>query len=262
MPSLRDLQLDFMESLLAEPLRSTGVTDSRLGLYRGNVRANFLGSLESTFPVLLRLVGPQYFEQTALAFHASNPSRSGDLKHAGQDFPAFIESSHAAGTHRYLGDVARFEWLCQESLLAAEHAPLDLSRLRELPREVYGELVFELHPALMLYESRFPVLKIWQENSRAEREPDPIDLDCGGDRLGIFSRRHELEFHPLGEGEHRFLDALRAGADFSAALEAADTAEPGFDPGATLQRFVAAHIIVDFRQPPRSPPACPSPPNS
>jgi hypothetical protein len=261
MPSLRDLQLDFMESLLAEPLRSAGLTDPRLGLYRWNVRANFLGSLESTFPVLMRLVGPQYFEQTALAFHLSNPSRSGDLKDAGRGFPEFLESAHAEGEYRYLGDVAHFEWLCQESLLAAEHAPLDLARLRKLPPDVYGELEFVLHPALMLYESRFPVLRIWQENSLPGREPDPIDLDCGGDRLAIVSRRHVLEFHPLGEGEHRFLDALRGAAAFSAALEAADAAAPGFDAGAALQRFVAAHMIVDFLKPPRSPPACPSPPN-
>lgn len=261
MPSLRDLQMDFMESLLAQPLRSPGVTDARLGLYRGNIRANFLGSLESTFPVLVRLVGPQYFAQTALAFHASNPSRSGDLKDAGREFPAFMESAHAGGEYRYLGDVARFEWLCQESLLAAEHEPLDLSKLGQLPPDHYDELVFALHPALMLYESPFPVLKIWQENSLPGREPDRIDLDSGGDRLGVLSRRHVLEFYPLGQGEHRFLGALRAGAAFSAALEAAAAAEPGFDAGAALQRCVAAHMIVDFRQPPRSPPACPSPPN-
>jgi len=260
MPSLRSLQTDVMSALLSGELRDaaalialggaagTASPARRLEVYRNNVRANFIDSLHSSFPAVWRLVGEDYFRQVAREYHRDNPSRSGDLLHVGRGFPAYLAKLHRADQYRYLADVARLEWLCEESLLAAEHAALDMERLRGVAPSAYGALRFEVHPALRLFESPFPALRIWEANVASDAEPEPIDLGAGADCLAITRVRLKLAFHRLSRGEFSFLDSLRGGDDFSEAIERAGACDE-FDAGAALRRFVAAQIIVDFSVP-------------
>jgi hypothetical protein len=258
MPSLRSLQSQIMDALLSgesEPAAALvamgGRPDAisparRLGVYGNNVRANFLESLISSFPAVRRLVGEDYFRQLSRDYHRENPSRSGDLLHVGGAFAAYLARLHGADQYRYLADVARLEWLCEESLLAAEHPALDLERLRGVAPSAYGALRFELHPALRLFESEFPALRIWEANVASDAEPAPIDLRAGADCLAIARVRLELKVHRLSGGEFTFLDGLRTGADFSTAIERAGARDAAFDAGEALRRFVAAEVIVDY----------------
>lgn len=254
MTSLRELQRGFMRAVLDAapdsnvPVVLDGIPAAqRLGVYAGNARANFSSALSSSYPVIQRLVGAEYFGQCARGFQREHPSRSGDLQPAGAGFAEYLDALHRDGEHRYLGDVARFEWLLQEAWLAADHAPLALNTLAEVPPEDYGRLEFRLHPSLRLFESAFPCLAIWQAN-RAEEEPAVIDLSCAPyERIAIMCAQGEPCFHALSAGEHAFLAALAAAAPFAAALEAAAGSARTFDAGAALRRFVLAAAIVDFR---------------
>jgi hypothetical protein len=257
MPPLRELQSGFMDALLSgNPSRAAALlaersaaAEGRLRLYRNNVLANFTASLRSSFPAIWRLVGEEYFGQIARDFHRLQPSRSGDLLHVGELFPGYLNGLHAADDYRYLADVARLEWLYQESLLAAEHAPLDLERLRSVDPALYESLRFQLHPTLRLFESPFPALRIWQANVASDAEPEIIDLASGADRLSLMRRRLELDFHHLSRGEFCFLNALREGAPVGEAIARASACDLDFDASATLHRFVAAEAIVDFCAP-------------
>ncbi len=244
--------LDEPASGAALPVVDNGIAAvERLAVYAGNARGNFQSALESSYPVIRRLVGADYFEQCARAFQHEHPSRSGDLQPAGARFPAYLDLLHRDSEYRYLGDVARFEWLLEEACLAADHAPLDLARLAAVAPENYDGLHFRLHPSVRLFESPYPCLAIWQANTAAD-EPPMIDLQgAPRQRLAIVYSRGDLRFHALSAGEHSFLASLQAGAPFAAAITAAiaaGTTEPDtFDAGAALQRFVLARAIVDFR---------------
>lgn len=273
MSSLRDLQRDFLRAILDDPASGTALpvvpdgiaAAQRLEVYAGNARANFLSALESSYPVIRRLVGLPYFEQCARGFQREHPSRSGDLQPAGSMFPAYIDALHRDGAYRYLGDVARFEWLLQQTLLAADHAPLDLGKLAAIPPADYDDLVFKLHPSLRLFDSPYPCLAIWQANSAAE-EPPVIDLNGAPyERIAIMhsGRMHSgrmrgagmhgasyLRFHALSAGEHAFLTALEARTPFAGAVHTGAVqagAVQEFDASAALQRFVLAAAIVDFQ---------------
>jgi hypothetical protein len=254
MPSLRELQTRVLDALLtaspenAIPLIAgySGPAASRLGVYRNNVQSNFADALRSSFPVIRRLVGADYFHQTAREFQRLHPSRSGDLLHAGAAFPDYLAGLHH-DDFTYLTDVARLEWLVQEALLSADHAPLDLQKLARIAPAEYDALCFELHPALRLFESRYPVLRIWEANVDGDVEPQTIDLHSGGDRLAVARCRLRLQFHPLSAGEHCFLNSLSRGESFAAAVALGEDSDPRFDASAALQRFVAAEAVVDFR---------------
>ena len=254
MPSLRELQVHVMDALLGAGLAPSlkliagprARAERQFGVYANTVQGNFRDALQSTYPAVRRLVGEDYFRQTAREFQRRHPSRSGDLSHCGQGFPNFLAQLHPDDGFTYLADVARLEWLIQESLLAAEHASLDLESLARVPPAAYDGLRFELHPALRLFESRYPALAIWEVNVGSDAEPPTIDLRSGADLIAIARHRLRLQFHRLSAGEHCFLDAIARGECFSAAVDRAAEADAVFDASAALQRFVAAEAVVAF----------------
>jgi hypothetical protein len=272
MTSLRELQRDFLRAILEDPAAAPALpvisnriaAAERLQVYAGNARVNFSSALESSYPVVRRLVGAAYFEQCAHRFQREHPSRSGDLQPAGALFAGYIDALHRDGGYRYLGDVARFEWLLQEALLAADHAPFDMSKLAAVPPGDYDSLEFHLHPSVRLFESRYPCLAIWQANTAAE-EPPVIDLDASPHaRIAIVQSGGELRFLVLSVGEQAFLAALAVRTPFVRAVDAAGAAAHDaaagaaasaaiacdFDAGDALRRFVAAGAIVDFHHTP------------
>jgi len=262
MPSLRELQRCVMQAIQGgEPdaaaacIEAQGISPAaRLAVYAGTARANFIASLVSSYPAVQRLVGEDYFAQCAHGFHRRHPSLSGDLQPAGREFAHYLVELHGDDQYRYLGEVARLEWLIQEALLAADHPAFDLSKLREVAPEDYDELRFQLHPSVRLFASSYPCVHIWQENMN-DAEPEAIDLAEGPDRVLLMrSLDGQLTFHRLSRSEERFLRALYAGERFGAAVEAgaahdagADDGDDAFDAAAALQRFVVAGAIVDFQ---------------
>jgi len=252
---LREWQTEFLAALLdgpverALPLVAADARRARsgIGVYAGNAAANFHTSLRLTFPAVHRLVGAEYFDQCVRDYRARHPSRSGDLHHAGDRFAQFMTERHAAGPHRYLGDVARLEWLIEESRRAADHAPFDLERLAGIRPETYDELRFVLSPSLRLFTADIPALEVWRANVESAALPPPIDLDAGPDRLAITRTRRRQEFHRLGPGEQRFVECLQRGLSLAAALAAASAVEAAFEPESCLPRLVAIEAIVDFQ---------------
>lgn len=253
MPSLREFQTQFVNGLLAEQpdgaaalIRSSGIAaESRLRIYQNNVRTHFVEALRSTYPVIWRLVGEDYFRQTAWAFQRRHPSPSGDLNHAGGAFPDYLRTLHCRDDFRYLADVATLEWLIQESLLAPDHAPLDLQALAHVDTDDYDALRFTLHPTLRLFESEFPALRIWEANA-GDAEPPALDLASGGERVAVMRLEGGLRLHRLDRGEYAFLKSLADGRSFGASVNCGTDADLTFDATLGLQRFVAANAIVDF----------------
>jgi hypothetical protein len=111
MPSLRDVQLQFAHALfesVSVPADSAIYDDgtispvARLAIYRNNLQLGFAKTLALEFPVLERLVGQDYFRQTAREFLHEFPSRSGDLHHIGRAFPAFLQRRFEGTEFAYL----------------------------------------------------------------------------------------------------------------------------------------------------------------
>jgi hypothetical protein len=254
MTSLRELQCRILDAVLNDssdaavclidaPAR---IAAASLGVYRNTLHSNVVGALSSTYPAVRRLVGENYFRMAALEYIGRHPSPSGDLRHAGAGFPGYLAGRHADDEHRYLGDVARWELLIEDVLLAGGHEPLDLSRLRSVAPAAYDALRFTLHPGLRLFESPFPVRRIWESNVGSDGEPAILDLTSGGDRLAVLRQRLQLHFHRLSQGEWCLLRAFGRAERFAAAIEAAAACDEGFDPAVALQRFVGLGAIVGF----------------
>jgi hypothetical protein len=255
--SLLELQSTLMDCLLGGAPEEAGDlihahgmgAAERLRIYQRNVSENYTQSLRSSYPVIASLVGEDYFKNAARQLQLVHPSQSGDLAEVGAAFPELLLERHHTDQFRYLADVARLEWLCQKSLRAAEHTPLERAKLAAVVPADYDQLHFLLHPAVHLFQSPYPCLKIWQSHADESIHNDRIDLDGGGVRVAIALSSRSLVFHPLSDSEYVFLDALHSNVPLAGAVEVAIVADPSFDAAAMMRRGVLAGLIVDFTGP-------------
>jgi hypothetical protein len=252
--SLRDLQTAFMSSVftrddsaIAAYLESAAMPGSpRMAIYRNNVYAALTKALEAIYPVILRLVGDEFFKFAARRYIDGHPSRSGDLNRFSADFAEFLGTFEHAASLPYLPDVARLEWCCHQAYSAADDPPLDLHRLAAVPPEDYGRLYFRLNRACRLLRSAWPIAAIWRVNQADYTGDQSVDLESVG--VGLLLQRHEnrIALKPLSETEWRFLTALNDRQTLEVAYECALRADPAADLGALLHTHVGQATLVEF----------------
>ncbi len=239
------LQADEVEQL--DCLRArTAPAARRLRVYRNNVRATLTGAIESGYPVVLRLLGAEYFQVLALRYVRDYPSRTGNLIDYGGKFPSFLETIAELQTLPYLPDVARLERLMRDAQSASEPRRMNLEALAEVPRCRYEELRFAIHPSARLFASSYPALRIWQTNQRDYAGDPQVSLAEGGDLLLVMRRAAEIEIERLGPGEFTLLYQLEQGRNMRYACESALAAEPGLCVTTALRSHVARHTICGF----------------
>ena len=243
MRALRETQEEFAAALLGGGAHRF---DSRLQVYRNNVFVSLLQALADVYPVLVRLVGRDYFDQAARRFVRQHPSRSGNLHDFGSELPGFLAGLPEAASLPYLSDVAALEWAWHEAFHAGDAPALDAARLAALPESAVASLRFRLHPAARLVASPYPVLAIWEANVEGAPEGGEIRLDAGPDRLLVMRRELERVIERLTPGEFGLLYALASGESLADACGAAAAAEPGIDLQAAMARFVAGRVVTEF----------------
>jgi hypothetical protein len=247
MLSLRDLQLRFVAALyegndaivgdqLDDGAPSAG---ARLGVYRNNLREGFIKTLSLEFPVVEKLVGPEFFRHTALEFQLQHPSRSGDLTHVGEPFADYLRARFAAGEYAWMPDIAALEWALQCVAIAPDCVPLAVACLEQIPAHRYQDLTFEPAPATRLVESRFPIVRIWQSNQLGAT-PENIDLDAGGDHVLVRRCGDDLEFVRLSPADFTFARMLARRTPLGLATDASLAIEPAFDLGRALRSLMLA----------------------
>lgn len=255
MPSLREAQDAFARGLfdaadgavLAHLAGARGM-DAAAGLavYRNNTFANYRAALREAYPVVLRLVGEDYFNRAADAYVRAVPSTFGDINVYGASFGAFLQDFPGARDLAYLPDVARLEWACHRAFGALDAPPLDIERLAAVPPERLERLRFALHPSAALIASPWPILAIWRVNQTDFADEPRVDLAAGGIRLLVVRRGDDIDLEPLSAAEYALLAALAGGETLGTATQTALAEDAAFDLGGCLGRHVAAGTLVDF----------------
>ncbi|MBL8471534.1 MAG: putative DNA-binding domain-containing protein [Rhodocyclaceae bacterium] len=253
MSALRELQLQVFDTLFRRgerplpALRENGLAPARrLQIYRNNMVVSLSDALAAVYPVVVKLVGEDFFRHCARSFIPLHPSRAGHLQPFGREFADFLAQFEAAAGLPYLPDVARLEWAWHQVFHAAAAPPLDLARLAAVPEEAREALQFRLQPAARLIDSPFPVLAIWETNQDAYAGDATVDLDAGGQQVLVIQRALEVELYELGRAEHGLLAALAAGATLAGAAEAAFAIDAAFDFAAVFGRQLALGSLADL----------------
>ncbi|MGI8725488.1 MAG: HvfC/BufC N-terminal domain-containing protein [Methyloceanibacter sp.] len=249
MSRLKDLQQSFAAALVdaAAPVPSAlaknGKTATRrFNVYRNNVYASLIDVLAGRFPVVVRVVGEDFFRALARIYVEQEPPRSPVLLRYGAGFPDFVAGFAPAGSVPYLADVARLEWAWAEAYHATDAQPLSLGSLAAVGQdaEVVG---LRLHPSLQLVGSIHPVISIWELNA-GRSDQAPTRLPPGGEDALVLRPYLEVQVRKLPPGGLHFIQALRAEQSIGAAAITALEAAPGFDLAANLAGLMQSGAIV------------------
>jgi hypothetical protein len=197
-------------------LQGSPVLPARQGIeaYRHSVAGKLCRSLEHTFPVCRRLVGPEFFQLMAATFLNQAVSRSPDLGDTGAGFTAFLAAFPPARSLPYLADVAQLEWHVHRAFHAPDQARLDLEALARVPAEHWERLVFRLPAGAALLASDYPIHRIWEVNTNPAADHDVIDLDQGGIRILLWRDGPTTRLDFPSEPEWQLLQAFARGLPF------------------------------------------------
>jgi hypothetical protein len=243
MPTLRELQahvraaiVDGDERVAAEIHPDAPGASARLAVYRHHVLSSLTGALESTYPVVARLVDARFFRYAADCYIRDHPPKRPCLFEYGATFGDFLAGFAPTRGLAYLTDVARLEWAMNVALHASDVEPIDSETLR-LPCSV------TLHPSLTLLTSRWPVDAIWRAN-QPDATDETVDLDAGGARLQIWRAGDDVVFRRLTAEELALRAGLLRAGDLQQAAEAALEADAAADLAGLIRVLLAEGIVV------------------
>jgi hypothetical protein len=189
-------------------------------VYRNNAWQFYLSALARTYPVTQRRVGADFFRQLAHDYRARHPSRHGDLHWIGEAFPAWLAGRLAGTGYEWLVDLARLEWACEESALAAFAEPVSVDSFRHFDTDAMAGLTLVLQPSLRLVASSFPIWSVWRHN-QVESNALHIDLAAGAEHCVVACIADRVAVYRLDHADHRLLRHLCDGLSLESAVAAA-----------------------------------------
>jgi hypothetical protein len=254
MRALPELQADFATAILREDARQVAsliVGDglapaARVQVYWNHVYSSLTEALETTYPVVCRLVDRRFFGFAADRYIRSHPPVGPCLFEYGGTFPDFLGDFPPCAGHPYLADVARLEWAMTAALHALDIPAIDSAALGAVPADDVGRLIIQLDPSAAWLRSSWPIDRIWQANQPDTDPEATVHLDAGGVMLEIRRRDDVVTLGRLGTGEFVFRSALGKGSTLETAADHALTEDPGFDLAATVRTLLGEGLITGF----------------
>jgi hypothetical protein len=216
---------------------------ARFDVYRNNVVASLSGALESGFPAVARLVGPELFRALAVAYSRTYPPRSPLIMHMGSDLPAFLESFPPTARRGYLPDLARLELAVRESYHAADAEMVASDALAGLAPEVLVGLRMTLAPAVRLVSSRYPIVQI--RAFALDGGPTPCP---GGETALVMRPGYDPQVTALAPAAAAFVTALADGQPLGTAAGQGAAHDARFDPSAPLAALIAGGAVISLHQ--------------
>ncbi|WP_323159885.1 DNA-binding domain-containing protein [Pseudomonas fluorescens] len=213
---------------------------SRFAVYRNNVQGSLINALADSYPVVMQLVGDEFFRAMAGVFVQSHPPHSPLMSDYGSELADFISGFEPASSVPYLADIARLERLRTLSYHAADIAPLSQNQIAAAfaDQEGLSRLQIGLHPSLHALDSAFAVVDIWAAHQH-DATLAGIDLNQAQHAL-ILRNGLEVEVFNVDLGISQFIRQLKAGLSLTQALASADA----FDLGQTLALLISRQAIT------------------
>ena len=245
MPSLREFQDSFGAAMRGAPLVVEPIVaadpipaERRVDVYRNNIYASLIDGLEQAFPVVLQLVGQEFFRAMAREFLRDHMPERGTLIGFGDGLPEFLDRFPPVASLPYLSDVARFELMWLRSYHAADDPPVTREELAAVPTEDLPELRFKVHSSLQTLKSHVPILSLWRAHQPGQ---DAASFDLAQEAESVLLLRTNLAVvaHEVDEGDIAFIDSLRAGQSLGVAATAAAEAQSDFELSQILHLLVS-----------------------
>lgn len=255
--SLKQLQQDFVNALrnpqAAEPFiqKITSKNDlsatDRVAIYRNSMTAAMENALELSYPIIIKLVGAEFFSALARDYCRHTPSISPSLDDYGASFADFIEQQPHCKALPYLADVARLEWTWQTVI----HGPdiknaLNFADLATAMAENATQITLHIPENCYLLASAYPIWQIWQLCQDDYQGEQSLDLAAGGCKILIWRRYWQVNIEPLSEMSWQILQACQDGLNLEDILKMFDEEQDSEQLNEVLTALTKQGIFVGF----------------
>lgn len=237
---LADLQSSFAGLLL----NGEKAADGRFAVHRNNVKASLGAALAARFPVVLRLVGAEFFRAMAVVFVEQCPPRSPVLAAYGAGFGDFLDGFEPATDLPYLADVARLEWARHLAWHAADAPAVSIEELTAVAPDRLEGVLLRPHPAATVVASIWPVISIWTTNTFDE-ETRPIGSDQAGESALVTRPGLEVFVNALPPGVGLLFGTLSTGVALGEAVARAERVA-GFDTATALSLLFRSGAVASL----------------
>jgi hypothetical protein len=235
--ALLDPQLDCPEGLFS----SNGADPaSRFAVYRNNVQSSLINALAHSYPVVVQLVGNEFFRAMAGIYLLGNAPQSPLIKDYGDHFAQFIDGFEPASSVPYLADIALLERLRTLAYHAADAQPLSHEQIGAAlaDSQTLSELSVGLHPSLNLLTSAFAVVGIWAAH---QQDATLTGIDLHREQHALILRNGlDVEVCLIEPGAFAFIHNLQSGQPL---IQAAQYA-PAFDLSRILALLISHNAIT------------------
>lgn len=246
---LLPLSPEALETVIARSRTLTSL--ERLEIYARAYYARLLECLRTDFPMFVRAVGEEAFDQLALEYLQRYPSRSYTLNRLGENFARFLEETRPltdlGGTDwpRLLVELAELEWALGEVFdgPGSEGVPPgDFSLLERLSPQEFARGRVLTSPSLRLLAFQFPVSDYWGRLKLGGAAPPPSAQPTW---LALVRVDYVVRRHDLSEPEFLILRALQSGRCVAEAI--ADGVER-FIGDPSVQAWQLGQWFADWRR--------------
>lgn len=249
---LKATQQEFASALLdPEAPVPGGIVDpegrpapKRFAVYRNNVTVSLVEALAVAFPVVEKIVGPEFFAAMAREYVRSEPPASPLLMFYGSTFPRFLARFEPVAHLTYLPDMASLEQMRRHAYHAADVRPLAPDFLASIAPEALDTVQVTLHPAVQILRSNHPVLSMWRWNTPSDPAQE-IALPETGEDVLVSRPKFEVEMRALPPGGADFLEALQTQKPLNEAAQAGAGSD-GFDLTENLTGLLESRIVTEF----------------
>lgn len=241
---LQNLQAEIAEHLLSMTNTMHELKPAtNLSVYQNNIQQVLKNALSATYPLIVKLVGQDFFAQLAAQYIQAYPSRSANIHEYGEYLSYFLKAHDISTQLDYLPEVASFEWTCHSLTFAAEHEPFNFEILARVAPEKYDDLHFKLHPASALMLCHYPLFDIIDLCLHKIEHIHKFEKKAL--YLCILRREHKISLIKLKLADYLFLSALNEGETLQQALAITTATDPLFKLDAKLSEWINLNILVD-----------------
>lgn len=233
----KDFQSEFLEGDIS--------LENRFSIYQNNIILTLIGVIRDTFPILSKLVGDEFLTLMAKEFIKTNHPKTGNLNEYGAEFPSFIGEFELAKSMPYLPDIARFEWLKNESYYAKDDIPLAPEKLQTLSEDQLSNLIMQPRHAVKIATSPWPILAI-RDFCETDNPNEQLSLNQGGINILIHRPYLNVLVTEISDELYKFIDGMQKNMPLQKINETILTASPNFNLGETLQTCFEYEIIRDI----------------
>ena len=229
-------------------LNAAGGVRDRLALYRGNLTSIWRQALANAYPVILQLVGEDYFERLAREYGRMYPSTEGDLNVFGSHLADYFAQDEVAHRYPYFPEVAALEWRLHQSYYAKDATAISLIELVTAAQASAVDVQFAhltFCPACCLFQSGTAAVEVWMAH-QADTAQWPVQLNIPSFAV-VFRRNWHAQAQALTMAAYQALQSLASGATLGDAFEVALELDPQFDVAGNLQAWFALGLFCSVR---------------